>query len=107
MKAWAASFEGYAPLLYFLQLDRGNLGESRSPLMHAAQVTIPLITITAVRTASFSIYTGVKDQFYQRRWVKPHEPSSVVVAGFFGGAASGLLLSCGTSAFEYTKVSFL
>lgn len=69
------------------------------------QVTIPLITITAVRTASFSIYSGVKDRLYDDQWVRPHNSSSVVIAGFLGGAASGLLLSCGTSAFEYTKVS--
>lgn len=75
-------------------------------IAHAVrQVWIPLITITAVRTASFSIYTNVKDLMYDRKIIEPHTYASTALAGFTGGAASGLLLSCGTSAFEYTKVS--
>lgn len=32
---------------------------------------------------------------------------STAGSGFLGGAASGLLLSIGTTAFEFTKVSFV
>ncbi|KAK4053011.1 hypothetical protein OIV83_001744 [Microbotryomycetes sp. JL201] len=67
-------------------------------------VWIPLVTITAVRTASYSIYSNVKDRLYDERYVTPGTTSATIFAGFLGGAASGLLLSCGTSAFEYTKI---
>ena len=65
---------------------------------------IPLFTITLVRTASFTIYTNVKDQMYGRGLVAPNSIQSSITAGFVGGAASGLLLSCGTSAFEFQKI---
>ncbi|KAM0753835.1 mitochondrial carrier [Meredithblackwellia eburnea MCA 4105] len=68
-------------------------------------VTIPLITITAVRTASFSIYNGVKEGLVDRDLLKEDKAWSVASLGFLGGAASGILLSVGTSAFEYTKIS--
>lgn len=74
-------------------------------LLAVLQVTIPLLTITVVRTASFSIYTGVKEEFYSRHWLQRQRLSGTATAGLAGGAASGLLLSVGTSAFEYTKVS--
>ncbi|POY70600.1 hypothetical protein BMF94_6378 [Rhodotorula taiwanensis] len=67
-------------------------------------VTIPLVTITLVRTTSFSIYTWSKDELLRRRWLTGETVPSTAGAGFLGGAASGLLLSVGTSAFEYTKI---
>ncbi|GAA6027068.1 hypothetical protein JCM8097_006085 [Rhodosporidiobolus ruineniae] len=68
-------------------------------------VTIPLVTITLVRTASFSIYTNTKETI-ERRGVFGNEKTaaSTAATGFMGGAASGLLLSIGTCAFEYTKI---
>ncbi|GAA5931251.1 hypothetical protein JCM3775_004975 [Rhodotorula graminis] len=67
-------------------------------------VTIPLVTITLVRTASFSIYTWTKGFLEQRETFSKGSATSSALTGFFGGAASGLLLSVGTSAFEYTKI---
>ncbi|GAA5965222.1 hypothetical protein JCM3765_006360 [Sporobolomyces pararoseus] len=67
-------------------------------------VTIPLITITLVRTISFNIYTGTKEKLQNRGWVKNDSVKSTAVSGFAGGAASGLLLSIGTTAFEFTKI---
>ncbi|GAA6008961.1 hypothetical protein JCM10207_004041 [Rhodosporidiobolus poonsookiae] len=67
-------------------------------------VTIPLVTITLVRTASFSIYTGTRAELDRRQWFTGQTMPSAAMAGFVGGAASGLMLSIGTSAFEYTKI---
>lgn len=67
-------------------------------------MTIPLVTITLVRTTSFSIYTWTKDELLRKRWLTGDTASSTAGAGFLGGAAAGLLLSVGTSAFEYTKI---
>jgi len=70
-----------------------------------ALVTIPLITITLVRTISFNIYTGTKEVLRERGIVRNDSVKSTAGSGFLGGAASGLLLSIGTTAFEFTKVS--
>lgn len=67
-------------------------------------VTIPLVTITLVRTTSFSIYTWSKDELLRKQWLTGETVPSTAAAGFLGGAASGLLLSVGTTAFEYTKI---
>ncbi|GAA6020069.1 hypothetical protein JCM11491_006383 [Sporobolomyces phaffii] len=67
-------------------------------------VTIPLITITLVRTISFNIYTGTKEKLHARGWVHNDSVRSTASSGFLGGAASGLLLSIGTTAFEFTKI---
>jgi hypothetical protein len=67
-------------------------------------VTIPLVTITLVRTTSFSIYTWSKDELLRKGWLTGETVPSTAAAGFLGGAASGLLLSVGTTAFEYTKI---
>ncbi|KAL8293091.1 hypothetical protein RQP46_000785 [Phenoliferia psychrophenolica] len=68
-------------------------------------VTLPLISITGVRTASFSIYTGTKEGLKKRKYFDDKSLASVAVLGFLGGASSGVMLSLGTSAFEYTKIS--
>ncbi|GAA5830394.1 hypothetical protein JCM11251_001332 [Rhodosporidiobolus azoricus] len=68
-------------------------------------VTIPLVTITLVRTASFSIYTKTKEELERRKWAADKTVLTTAASGFLGGAASGLLLSIGTCAFEYTKIS--
>ncbi|KAI5476256.1 acid phosphatase, phytase [Pseudohyphozyma bogoriensis] len=68
-------------------------------------VTIPLLTITVVRTSSFSIYTGVKRLLKENQILTKDTVPSVGALGFCGGASSGILLSLGTCAFEYTKIS--
>jgi solute carrier family 25 carnitine/acylcarnitine transporter 20/29 len=67
-------------------------------------VTIPLVTITLVRTASFSIYTRTKSELERKRWLDSTTLGGTAASGFLGGAASGLMLSIGTSAFEFTKI---
>jgi solute carrier family 25 carnitine/acylcarnitine transporter 20/29 len=67
-------------------------------------VTIPLVSITAVRTASFSIYSGVKEQLRSRQIITGHDVSSTAASAFIGGASSGIMLSIGTSAFEFAKI---
>ncbi|BGP13890.1 hypothetical protein JCM10213_002529 [Rhodosporidiobolus nylandii] len=67
-------------------------------------VTIPLVTITLVRTASFSIYTNTKQELERRRILDNQTALGTAASGFLGGAASGLALSVGTSAFEFTKI---
>jgi len=69
-------------------------------------LTMPLLTITLVRTVSFSIYDATK-----KKLAKPgssvFDPSTFTgraALGFAGGATSGLLLSAGTCAFELVKV---
>lgn len=65
---------------------------------------LPLITITLVRTASFTIYTKVKGELKSRDLLRGDTVGSVAMLGFAGGASSGILLSIGTSQFEYTKI---
>lgn len=68
-------------------------------------VTIPVVTITFVRTSSFSIYTGTK------AWLeahvhsnKDHELWRTGLYGALGGVTSGTLISCGSAPFELVKV---
>ncbi|GJN88548.1 hypothetical protein Rhopal_001514-T1 [Rhodotorula paludigena] len=82
------------------EVDLRNPGDLRD----FVYLTIPLITITLVRTASFSIYTWTKDGLVKKDIFTGKTAGGTAAAGFLGGAASGLLLSVGTSAFEYTKI---
>lgn len=68
-------------------------------------VAIPLVTITLVRTTSFAIYTNVRDSLKKRGILADGSLASAQALGFLGGASSGLALSVGTVAFEYTKVA--
>ncbi|WFC98460.1 hypothetical protein MYAM1_001188 [Malassezia yamatoensis] len=67
--------------------------------------SIPLITITFVRTCSFSIYTGTKAWLSAR--FGPNAPDQLWRIGLYGavgGMTSGTLISCGSAPFELVKV---
>ncbi|PWN43887.1 mitochondrial carrier [Ceraceosorus guamensis] len=69
-------------------------------------VWIPLITISFVRTSSFSIYVSTKEALH-RRGVFAEAPNNLVhtaLSGAAGGATSGVLISCGSAPFELVKV---
>ena len=68
-------------------------------------VTIPLVTITFVRTSSFSIYTATKS-FLERYWGSKDENPVIrtTAYGFLGGITSGAIISSGSAPFELVKV---
>lgn len=68
-------------------------------------VTIPLITISFVRTSSFSIYYNTK-AFLHRNQVfnDPNRLIHTALSGAAGGATSGIIISCGSAPFELVKV---
>lgn len=68
-------------------------------------VTIPLVTITFVRTSSFSIYTATKN-FLERHWGSKDERPLLRTSlyGFLGGMTSGAIISSGSAPFELVKV---
>lgn len=67
-------------------------------------VTIPLITITFVRTSSFSIYTSTKNML-DKYFPSPNKSlTRIAFAGAIGGITSGTLISCGSAPFELVKV---
>lgn len=67
-------------------------------------VTIPLITITFVRTLSFSMYATT------RKWMERHFGSReenlprTALYGLLGGVSSGTVISCLSAPFELVKV---
>lgn len=67
---------------------------------------MPLLTITLVRTVSFTIYSETKKYIADPStvWLNPDTLKGKASLGFIGGATSGLLLSTGTCAFELVKV---
>lgn len=67
--------------------------------------SIPLITITFVRTSSFSIYTGTK-AWLDAHWGKntKGELWRTALYGGLGGMTSGTVISCGSAPFELVKV---
>ena len=68
-------------------------------------VTIPLITITFVRTSSFSIYYGTKERLHKAGYFDdPSKLWHTALSGAAGGATSGILISCGSAPFELVKV---
>ncbi|PWN52108.1 mitochondrial carrier [Violaceomyces palustris] len=68
-------------------------------------VTIPLITISFVRTSSFSIYFNTKNYLHQRGYLAdPTKLSHTALSGMAGGATSGIIISCGSAPFELVKV---
>ncbi|CCF53988.1 hypothetical protein NDA11_000870 [Ustilago hordei] len=68
-------------------------------------VTIPLITISFVRTSSFSIYYNTKAHLHRQNIFS--DSSRLVhtaLSGTAGGATSGIIISCGSAPFELVKV---
>ncbi|KAG8861979.1 hypothetical protein FRB96_002422 [Tulasnella sp. 330] len=67
-------------------------------------IWIPLVTISAVRTASFSIYTGTKTKLHERDLLNRPRVLDVSLGAGLGGAASGAVISVGSAPFELVKV---
>ncbi|KAJ7509984.1 mitochondrial carrier domain-containing protein [Mycena galericulata] len=65
---------------------------------------IPLITISFVRAASFTIYTETKDAFRVRNYLNRDSLLDAALVGGIGGAMSGSLISFGSAPFELVKV---
>ncbi|CAD6981991.1 unnamed protein product [Tilletia controversa] len=70
-------------------------------------VTIPLITITFVRTSSFSIYYNTKSALHTRGYAADSSKlSHIALSGLAGGFTSGVIISCGSAPFELVKSGF-
>ncbi|EPQ32446.1 uncharacterized protein PFL1_00642 [Pseudozyma flocculosa PF-1] len=68
-------------------------------------VTIPLITISFVRTSSFSIYFNTKNYLHHRGYLNNRNSLvDTALGGMAGGATSGVIISCGSAPFELVKV---
>ncbi|KAN0066481.1 hypothetical protein ACQY0O_000575 [Thecaphora frezii] len=68
-------------------------------------VTIPLITISFVRTSSFSIYFNTKQYLHARGYLADQTSLlDTALSGMVGGATSGVIISCGSAPFELVKV---
>ncbi|KAJ6597002.1 mitochondrial carrier [Mycena vulgaris] len=65
---------------------------------------IPLVTISFVRAASFTIYTETKDYFRVKSWLARDSFLDAALVGGIGGAMSGSLISFGSAPFELVKV---
>ena len=68
-------------------------------------VTIPLITISFVRTSSFSIYYNTKSYLHRNNIFSDNNRLiHTALSGAAGGATSGVIISCGSAPFELVKV---
>lgn len=65
---------------------------------------IPLMTISFVRAASFTIYTRTKEFFRDQHWLERNSFVDAGLVGGAGGAMSGALISFGSAPFELVKV---
>lgn len=65
---------------------------------------IPLMTISFVRAASFTIYTSTKEYFRDHHLLAHNTLLNVASTGGIGGALSGSLISFGSAPFELVKV---
>ncbi|KAJ7940527.1 mitochondrial carrier domain-containing protein [Mycena leptocephala] len=65
---------------------------------------IPLVTISFVRAASFTIYTETKDNFRAHNYLNRNRVLDAALVGGVGGAVSGSLISFGSAPFELVKV---
>ncbi|CAK5264612.1 unnamed protein product [Mycena citricolor] len=65
---------------------------------------IPLLTISFVRAASFTIYTETKEYFRVNHYLDRDRILDAALAGGIGGAMSGSLISFGSAPFELVKV---
>ena len=67
-------------------------------------IWIPLVTISAVRAVSFTIYNGTKERLHGKFGWSRDSLVSVASSGALGGALAGCLISFGSAR---TSVSFL
>jgi hypothetical protein len=67
---------------------------ARTADLFCAGVWIPLITISFVRTSSFSIYVGTKDALHTRGIFTDQSLLHTAASGMTGGATSGMLIRC-------------
>ncbi|KAJ7741521.1 mitochondrial carrier [Mycena maculata] len=67
-------------------------------------IWIPLVTISFVRAASFTIYTETKDAFRRRNYLNRDSVVDAALVGGIGGAMSGSLISFTSAPFELVKV---
>ncbi|KAJ7063389.1 mitochondrial carrier [Mycena amicta] len=65
---------------------------------------IPLVTISFVRAASFTIYTETKDYCRINNYLSRDKVLDAALVGGIGGAMSGSLISFGSAPFELVKV---
>jgi len=65
---------------------------------------IPLVTITFVRAASFTIYSGTKDTLRDAHILNQDTLFDTSLLGGLGGALAGSLISFGSAPFELVKV---
>lgn len=65
---------------------------------------IPLMTISFVRAASFTIYTRTKEFCREHDYLTRNHILDVAASGGLGGALSGSLISVGSTPFELVKV---
>ncbi|TFK42496.1 mitochondrial carrier domain-containing protein [Crucibulum laeve] len=65
---------------------------------------IPLITISFVRAASFTIYSRTKEIFRENNILQRNSIIDASVTGGISGALSGALISFGSAPFELVKV---
>ncbi|CAH7685667.1 mitochondrial carrier domain-containing protein [Phakopsora pachyrhizi] len=67
-------------------------------------IAIPMLTITIVRTLSFTIYDETKRSLHRRNLLSSQSPQDVALSGLLGGMLSGLSISVGSCAFELVKI---
>ncbi|KAH7929725.1 hypothetical protein BV22DRAFT_1102220 [Leucogyrophana mollusca] len=65
---------------------------------------IPLMTISFVRAASFTIYSGTKDYCRNHQYFNRNRMVDAAMTGGISGALSGSLISFGSAPFELVKV---
>lgn len=65
---------------------------------------IPLVTISFVRAASFTIYNETKEALHERNVLARARLVDVAGSGGLGGALAGALISFGSAPFELVKV---
>jgi len=65
---------------------------------------IPLMTISFVRAASFTIYTRTKEFFRDNHLIDHSELLGCAAVGGIGGAMAGSMISFGSAPFELVKV---
>ncbi|PVF94857.1 mitochondrial carrier [Serendipita vermifera] len=65
---------------------------------------IPLVTISAVRAISFTIYNGTKEWLYKERHWSNERLLTIGGSGAIGGALAGCMISFGSCPFELVKV---